>query len=358
MTLVSRRARQRVLITGGVGFVGTNLADRLAREGAEILIFDNLSRKGSERNYQWLRSRYRRRVTLLEGDVRDGDAVREAVQTVDQVFHFAAQVAVTCSLDDPLNDFAVNAKGTLNVLEAIRRQARHPFLIYTSTNKVYGGLGDLPLQQLKTRYVPADTKLAQLGVAEDRSLDFCSPYGCSKGAADQYVLEYARTFGIPACVFRMSCIYGPHQHGTEDQGWVAHFLISALEDKEITIYGNGRQIRDLLFIDDLVDAFLLASQRIQAVRGQVFNIGGGPANASSLLEMIALIGKIANRSPSISFAAPRPSDQLYYVSDTRKFTKATGWRASTPVNKGLTQLHAWLKANRPQLRDERREAAG
>lgn len=358
MTLVSRRARQRVLIIGGVGFVGTNLADRLAREDAEVLIFDNLSRKGSELNYHWLRGRYRRRVTLLQADVRDAEAVREAVQNVDQVFHFAAQVAVTCSLDDPVNDFAVNAKGTLNVLEAIRRQQRHPFLVYTSTNKVYGGLGDLSLVEQKTRYVPGDTKLAQLGVGEDRSLEFCSPYGCSKGAADQYVLEYARTFELPACVFRMSCIYGPHQHGTEDQGWVAHFLISALEDKEITIYGDGRQIRDLLFIDDLVDAFLLASQRIQGVRGQAFNIGGGPNNTSSLLEMISLIGKIANRSPSITFAAPRPSDQLYYVSDTRKFTKATGWQPSTSVHKGLTHLHAWLKANRPELRDERREAAG
>src|SRR3954453_645919 len=196
MTLVSRRARQRVLIIGGVGFIGTNLADRLAREDAEVLIFDNLSRKGSELNYHWLRGRYRRRVTLLQADVRDADAVREAVQNVDQVFHFAAQVAVTCSLDDPVNDFAVNAKGTLNVLEAIRRQQRHPFLVYTSTNKVYGGLGDLSLVEQKTRYVPGDTKLAQLGVGEDRSLEFCSPYGCSKGAADQYVLEYARTFDL------------------------------------------------------------------------------------------------------------------------------------------------------------------
>jgi CDP-paratose 2-epimerase len=297
-------------------------------------------------------------VALLEGDVRDAACLGEAVRAVDQVFHFAAQVAVTGSLADPVEDFAVNAEGTLNLLEAIRRQGRRPFLIYTSTNKVYGGLGALALIEQRTRREPADPQLRRLGVAESQPLDFCSPYGCSKGAADQYVLDYARTFDIPACVFRMSCIYGPHQHGTEDQGWVAHFLIRALEEEAITIYGDGRQVRDLLFVEDLVDAFLAASQRIQAVRGQAFNIGGGPGNVASLLEMVELIGKVARRDPPVAFAEPRPSDQLYYVSDTRKFQKVTGWKPRTGIKDGVANLHAWLKANRPVARIEGREATG
>jgi CDP-paratose 2-epimerase len=358
MTLASRRTRPRILITGGAGFIGTNLADRLAREGAEILVYDNLSRGGVEENYDWLKSRHRGRVTLLEGDVRAADVVKDAVKTADQVFHFAAQVAVTNSLADPIEDFAVNAEGTLNVLEAIRRQSRRPFLIYTSTNKVYGGLGDLPMVQMQTRHVPADPELRQLGVSASQPPDFCSPYGCSKGAADQYVLEYARTFGLPACVFRMSCIYGPHQHGTEDQGWVAHFLIRALQEEEITIYGDGRQVRDLLFVDDLVEAFLAASRRMEAMSGHAFNIGGGPGNVFSLLEMIQLIGQVARGAPPVAFAEPRPSDQLYYVSDTRKFQKLTGWRPRVGVKDGVSHLHAWLKANRSPRRVERREAAG
>jgi CDP-paratose 2-epimerase len=358
MTLAARRARPRILVTGGAGFIGTNLADRLAREGAEVLVFDNLSRKGVEKNYRWLKARHGARVTLLQGDVRDPDAVREATRGADQVFHFAAQVAVTSSLTDPTEDFAVNAEGTLNLLESLRRQTRRPFLVYTSTNKVYGGLGDLPLVQTRTRNMPVDPQIRQLGVPESQSLDFCSPYGCSKGAADQYVLDYARTFEIPACVFRMSCIYGPHQHGTEDQGWVAHFLLRALEDEEITIYGDGRQVRDLLFVDDLVEAFLAASQRMGKVSGQAFNIGGGPSNVSSLLEMIQLIGQIAHGAPHVAFMDPRPSDQLYYVSDTRKFQKLTGWKPRVSVEEGVAHLHAWLKADRSPGRVERREAAG
>ena len=358
MTLASRRSRLRILITGGAGFIGTNLADRLAREGAEVLVFDNLSRNGVEQNYGWLKARHRGRVSLLQGDVRDAAGVREAIRTADQVFHFSAQVAVTNSLSDPVEDFAVNAEGTLNVLEAIRRQSRRPFLVYTSTNKVYGGLGDMALVQTQTRHTPADPDLGQAGVAETQPLDFCSPYGCSKGAADQYVLEYARTFGLPACVFRMSCIYGPHQHGTEDQGWVAHFLIRALEEKEITLYGDGRQVRDLLFVDDLVEAFNAASRRIGAVSGQAFNIGGGPGNVFSLIEMIQLIGRIAQGAPPVAFAEARPSDQLYYVSDTRKFQKLTGWKPRVPVKEGVAHLHAWLKANRSPRQVERREAAG
>jgi CDP-paratose 2-epimerase len=357
MTIASRRTGKRILVTGGAGFIGTNLSDRLAREGADVVVFDNLSRKGVEENYRWLKLRHQTRVELMEGDVRDAACLRDALKAVDQVFHFAAQVAVTNSLADPVEDFAVNAEGTLNLLEAMRRQARRPFLVYTSTNKVYGGLGALELLERQTRREPADPRLRRLGVPETQPLDFCSPYGCSKGAADQYVLDYARTFDIPACVFRMSCIYGPHQHGTEDQGWVAHFLIRALEEEAITIFGDGRQVRDLLFVEDLVEAFLAASQRIQTVRGHAFNIGGGPDNVSSLLEMVEMIGKVARRDPAVAFAEPRPSDQLYYVSDTRKFQKITGWKPRIGIREGVANLHAWLKANRPGASFERREAA-
>jgi CDP-paratose 2-epimerase len=296
---------------------------------------------------------------LLEGDIRDPKEVCEAIQSADQVFHFAAQVAVTTSLTDPHEDFAVNAEGTLNVLESIRLSPRRPFLLFTSTNKVYGGLGTVSLASSATRHLPSDPPFRRSGISEAQPLDFCSPYGCSKGAADQYVLEYARSFDLSACVFRMSCIYGPHQHGTEDQGWVAHFMIRALEDEEITIYGDGRQVRDLLFVGDLVEAFLAAATHRSAVRGHAFNIGGGPGNAYSLLEMIQLIGKVAHRVPDVAFAEPRPSDQLYYVSDTRKFGRVTGWRPGVSVPEGVAHLHAWLQANRiRRVPAQHREAAG
>jgi CDP-paratose 2-epimerase len=216
------------LITGGAGFIATNVADRLLAEGGRVRLFDNLSRDGVEENLRWIARRYGDRVEFVRGDIRDEDAVRRVVRDVDQVFHFAAQVAVTTSLVDPFLDFEVNARGTLNLLEAIRALERPPSLLFTSTNKVYGDLDDVPLRRRRTRYEPADERLLHEGISERRSLDFHSPYGCSKGAAEQYVLDYARTFGLPATVFRMSCIYGPHQFGTEDQGWVAHFLIQAL----------------------------------------------------------------------------------------------------------------------------------
>src|SRR5579885_3112017 len=245
------------LITGGAGFIGTNLADRLLSQGAPVLVLDDTSRAGVARNLSWLRMRHHGRLQVEIADIRDPAAVRRAVDRADRIFHFAAQVAVTTSLVDPLRDFEINVRGTLNVLEAARAKQRPTPLLFTSTNKVYGALPDVDLVRQGRRYVPADPQLAG-GIDERRPLDFHSPYGCSKGAADQYVLDYARCFGLPAVVFRMSCIYGPHQFGNEDQGWVAHFLIRALRGEPITIYGNGMQVRDILFVDDLVDAFLLA----------------------------------------------------------------------------------------------------
>src|SRR3954465_5586214 len=286
-------SRPLALITGGAGFIATNVADRLLRDGWRVRLFDNLSRTGVEQNVRWLREVHRpgergaeSPIELIVGDVRDRAAVKRAVEGVSRVFHFAAQVAVTTSLTDPLLDFEINARGTLNLLEAIRPLESRPSLLFTSTNKVYGHLADLPLNVRDRRYEPGDGAVAQRGISEQRPLDFHSPYGCSKGAAEQYVLDYARTFGLPATVFRMSCIYGPHQFGTEDQGWVAHFLIQTLRRRPLTLYGDGLQVRDILFVEDLVDAMLLAHDRIEDTAGHAYNIGGGPSNTVSLLELM------------------------------------------------------------------------
>jgi CDP-paratose 2-epimerase len=331
-----------VLITGGAGFIGTNLADRLLREGRRVIVYDNLSRRGVERNLEWLSCRHGSLLEVQTGDTRDARALARAVREASQVFHFAAQVAVTTSLVDPLDDFEVNARGTLNLLEAVRSRPEPPPLIFTSTNKVYGDLEDLELEVSETRYVPRDPGVRAFGVNEARSMNFHSPYGCSKGAADQYVLDYARTFRIPAAVFRMSCIYGPHQCGTEDQGWVAHFLIHAIQSRPITLYGDGMQVRDVLFIDDLVEAFLLAQSRIDLISGQAFNIGGGPSSTTSLVELLERIERLHGERPDVEFDGWRAADQRYYVSDTRKFRAATGWRARVDLSTGLRTLYDWL----------------
>ena len=336
------------LITGGAGFVATNVADRLLREGANVRLFDNLSRPGVEQNARWLKGKYGRRVELVVGDVRDARALRSAVHQVDLVFHFAAQVAVTTSLSDPVSDFEVNARGTLNLLEAIRALDVPPSLLFTSTNKVYGELDDVGLRELASRYIPSDPLIARQGISESRPLDFHSPYGCSKGSAEQYVLDYARTFGLPATVFRMSCIYGPHQFGTEDQGWVAHFAIQALKGRPLTLYGDGLQVRDVLFVEDLTDAMLLAHEQIRVTAGEAYNIGGGPANTISLLELLGVLGDVAGRRPPVTLEPWRAADQRYYVSDVRKFGAATGWRPRVSIREGLRRLIAWLeKTERP-----------
>ncbi len=334
------------LITGGAGFVGTNVADRLLREGRSVLLYDNLSRPGVEKNLRWLREQHGDRVQIEVADVRDAHALRRAVRGVSQVFHFAAQVAVTSSLTNPVYDFEVNARGTLNLLEALRALDTPPPLIFTSTNKVYGGLEDVPLRCKGRRYEPECAELRANGISEARPLDFHSPYGCSKGAADQYITDYARSFGLPTVVFRMSCIYGPHQFGTEDQGWVAHFLIRALEGKPITLYGDGMQVRDILFVEDLVDAFLRAMAQMPTLQGRAFNIGGGPLNTISLLDLLQLIGDIHGQAPDVSFEDWRVGDQRYYVSDTARFEAATRWSPQTDVMRGVERLYAWLCESR------------
>jgi CDP-paratose 2-epimerase len=334
-----------VLITGGAGFIGSNLAHCLLERGIETVVFDDLSRAGATQNLEWLRAEHGGRLRMVRGDIRDRDSVRRVVREARFVFHFAAQVAVTTSLTDPMRDFQINAGGTLTLLEELRRLENPPGLLFTSTNKVYGALPDIGLHAHWNRYEPDDPVLARSGVGESRPLDFHSPYGCSKGAADQYVLDYARTYRIPAVVFRMSCIYGPRQFGNEDQGWLAHFLIRAIEQAPITIYGDGKQVRDVLFIDDLVNAFLLARQNIGTLSGKAFNIGGGPANTLSLVELIRIIRSYCEYSPEIYYADWRQGDQRYYVSDCSSFCAATGWTPRVNVQDGVACLYGWLFDN-------------
>ncbi len=337
------------LITGGAGFIGSNLAERLLARGQRVVLLDDLSRAGVERNVEWLRRKYGARVSLVRDDCRNPVVVRQLVASANQVFHFAAQVAVTSSLLHPSHDFEVNAFGTLNVLEALRRLEQPPPLVFTSTNKVYGALGDIGLRAAGERYEPLDAELASLGIDETRSLDFYSPYGCSKGAADQYVCDYARSFGLPAVVFRMSCVYGPRQFGSEDQGWVAHFLIRALAGQPITIYGDGKQVRDLLFVEDLLAALELARDNAARLRGRAFNIGGGVENTASLLEVLREIARLSGQKPTLGFEPPRMGDQRYYVSAIGKFASECGWRPRVSVNHGLCQLYEWLERERQNM---------
>jgi CDP-paratose 2-epimerase len=334
------------LITGGAGFIGSNLADRLVRAGRRVIVFDNLSRQGAEHNLEWLQNEHGSAIEFHQADIRNRSSIRRALAGVDQVFHFAAQVAVTTSLTNAIEDFDINAGGTLNLLEEIRSSRMQPGLIFTSTNKVYGQLDDLEMRPGGSRYESPDPTIRYQGISEQRRLDFHSPYGCSKGSADQYVLDYARTFGVRATVFRMSCIYGPHQYGNEDQGWVAHFLIRALENSPVTIYGDGLQVRDILYIDDLLDAFQLAEEHIDKISGQAFNIGGGPKNTVSLRELLGLIESVNGRRVGVRNEAWRAADQRYYVSDTRKFEARTGWRRNFDVHRGVRALYDWLSAAR------------
>ncbi|WP_186417327.1 SDR family NAD(P)-dependent oxidoreductase [Bosea sp. CS1GBMeth4] len=345
-----------VLVTGGAGFIGSNLVDRLAREGYRVLIYDSLARPGVAHNVAWLQQRHGERVTLRHCDIRDAGAVAEAVRGTTAVFHLAAQVAVTSSLADPVDDFGVNLCGTLHVLEAVRSLSEPVPVIFASTNKVYGSLSDIDLLEQGDAYLPIDEIQRSRGIAEERPLDFHTPYGCSKGAADQYVLDYARSFGIPAMVMRMSCIYGPHQHGTEDQGWVAHFMIRALRGEPITIYGDGRQVRDILFVDDAVEAYLRAWRNIRRIGGRAFNLGGGPANAVSLLQLIAHVEGLIGRRVEVDFQDWRAGDQRYYVSDTRRIARELDLPVPTPWRVGLARLGDWLAESTRGI--ERRQAAG
>lgn len=349
------RDRRPILITGGAGFIGSNLADRLAAQDNEVLIYDALSRPGVERNLAWLKKRHGQLVTHIGGDVRDEDELVRAAADAKAVFHMAAQVAVTTSLVDPREDFEINVKGTLNLLDAIRvRRDRVP-VIFASTNKVYGDLADFEFDAFDDRYEPRSLA-ARRGIDESRPLDFHTPYGCSKGAADQYVLDYARSFGVPTVVFRMSCIYGQRQMGTEDQGWVAHFLIRALEGKPITIYGDGRQVRDILDVADAVEAYVRALSNIDRVSGRAFNLGGGPSNAVSLLELIEEMRAITRRDIAISFEDWRQGDQRWFVANTGAARAALDLPKRREWRQGVALLAEWLAGERRL--DLRPELAG
>jgi CDP-paratose 2-epimerase len=338
------RAARTVLITGGAGFIGSNLAERLLETGAQVRVFDNLSRGGVTRNLEWLKGKAHNNLEVIEGDVRDANAVRKAVEGVSEVFHFAAQVAVTTSVDDPATDFQVNAAGTFNVLDAARQSTHKPFVLFTSTNKVYGALESVPVVGEGTRYRAKD--LGFRGVNETERLDFHSPYGCSKGTADQYVRDFARIYELPTVVFRMSCIAGPRQFGNEDQGWVAHFLYSALTGKPITIFGDGMQVRDVLHVHDLIDAMMKVREQVATTRGQIYNLGGGMQRAFSVLEMLDAIEKVTGKTVRLNHRAVRPGDQPLYISDTSKLEQHTGWRARRDVSTILRDIHEfWRETN-------------
>jgi CDP-paratose 2-epimerase len=346
-----------VLITGGAGFIGCNLADRLAGEGCEVIVYDALARPGVERNLEWLLARHGGRISAIVADIRDEPRLGRAVREAGAVFHMAAQVAVTTSLDDPSEDFTVNACGTFNLLEAVRRQERPLPVVFASTNKVYGDLADLGFTMAGDRYRPGGP-VAESGIDESRPLDFHTPYGCSKGAADQYVLDYARSYGIPAAVLRMSCIYGRRQMGNEDQGWVAHFLIRAIAGDTLTIYGDGRQVRDILDVGDAVDAYVRAWRQIDAVQGRAFNLGGGPANAVSLIELIDHIGALTGREVPLDFRPWRAGDQRWFVADVRAARAALGLPAPRPWRLGVAALADWLKEERQAVAPARSLLAG
>jgi CDP-paratose 2-epimerase len=333
----------RYLLTGGAGFIGCNAAVRLKRRGDQVVVADNLSRAGSVANARWLAGEHGIEVTKV--DVRDAGAIAACVGQTrpDVVLHCAAQVAVTTSVTDPRRDFEDNALGTFNVLEAVRLGAPGAILLYTSTNKVYGGMEDVGVELRDGRY--RYVNLPE-GCDEERPLDFHSPYGCSKGAADQYVRDYARIYGLRTVVFRQSCIYGYRQFGVEDQGWVAWFSIRAALGKPVTIFGDGRQVRDVLFIDDLVDAFLAAVDRIDTSAGRIYNIGGGASNQMSLLELVAHLDRLSGRPLEVAYSGWRPGDQKIFVCDVRKAQRELGWTPRVSCAAGVERLYAWIAANR------------
>ena len=343
------RTSRIALITGGAGFIGSNLAERLLGDpDVHVRIFDNLSRCGVQHNLDWLQALdASRRLTVVHGDVRDAAAVRDAVRNATEIYHLAAQVAVTTSVDDPASDFATNALGTFHVLEAARVSGRKPFFLFTSTNKVYGSLENTSVEVENLHYRACAPEFR--GVDEAARLDFHSPYGCSKGAADQYVHDYARIYDLPTVVFRMSCIAGPRQFGNEDQGWVAHFVYSVLTGRPITIYGNGYQVRDVLHVHDLVDAMIAVRERVDRTRGHVFNLGGGMDRMISVLELLRAIEAKTGIPVHLQYSATRPGDQPLYISNTAKLRRHTGWQPSRSLDRILEDIHEFWRNHRQAI---------
>lgn len=333
------------VITGGAGFIGSNYVARLLQRGENVTIYDNLSRGGAKTNLRWLRETYgERSFRLVEGDVRDSALLTSVINDADVVVHLAAQVAVTTSVIAPREDFEINALGTFNVLEAARASGRRPAIIYASTNKVYGGMENVGVVQDATRYRYRDLPA---GVSEEQPLDFHSPYGCSKGAGDQYVRDYQRIYGLPTVVMRQSCIYGPRQFGVEDQGWVAWFIIAAITGKPITIYGDGKQVRDVLFVDDLLDAYDAALANLDKAAGQIYNVGGGPSNTLAVwAEFGPKLEILLGKKIDVGWGDWRPGDQPVYISDITKIRRELGWEPRVGVDEGIRRLFDWVVANR------------
>ena len=332
-----------ITITGGAGFIGCNLAQHYLAQGHTVTVFDNLSRRGSDKNLAWLQDNYGSSLSFIKGDVRDYSALVEALTGAERVFHMASQVAVTTSVVDPRTDFEINALGTFNVLEAVRAAAPQAVVFYASTNKVYGGMEDMAVVEQETRYLYRDLPG---GIPESQTLDFHSPYGCSKGAGDQYVRDYARIYGLRTVVFRQSCIYGTRQFGVEDQGWVAHFCIAAALGRPISIYGNGKQVRDVLWIKDLVRAYDLAAEKIGVAAGKIYNIGGGPANAMSVwAEFGPLLEELAGHPIPVKYGDWRPGDQPVYTSDISRAQRELGWTPQVGLREGIARLWRWVREN-------------
>lgn len=332
------------LITGGAGFIGSNYVTRLLNRGDAVTIFDNLSRAGSRKNVDWLKTSFSGSFRLIEADIRNDQILENAVKDMDVIVHLAGQVAVTTSVLNPREDFEINALGTINVLEAARKSKNRPIVLYSSTNKVYGGMEDIKVQENETNYSYVDYPL---GIPENFPLDFHSPYGCSKGAGDQYVRDYSRIYGLPTVVLRQSCIYGTRQFGVEDQGWIAWFIIALLTGKQISIYGNGKQVRDVLFVDDLLDFYDLCIDYIDICSGKVYNIGGGPENKISIWnEFSPILEELLSKKIDVNWGDWRPGDQKIYISDIRKAYDDLDWSPKISPEKGIKFLFDWVKENK------------
>lgn len=336
---------KQYLVTGGAGFIGSNYVHRLLTRGEKVTIYDNFSRGGAPRNLEWLKAEFGEKAfEVVVGDVRDAVSITEAAASADVIAHLAGQVAVTTSVTNPRDDFEANALGTFNVLEAARASGRKPIVLYASTNKVYGGMEEVELFEEPTRWRYKDLVG---GCPETQPLDFHSPYGCSKGTGDQYVRDYARIYDLPTVVFRQSCIYGPRQFGIEDQGWVAWFIIAAVMGKPMTIYGDGKQVRDILHVHDLIQAYDLAVEKIDVAKGQVYNLGGGPANVMSIwAEFGPKLEKMIDSSIKVSRGDWRPGDQRVFYADVSKAKKELGWEPKISVDEGVNMLFEWVKTNK------------
>jgi CDP-paratose 2-epimerase len=344
--------KQRILITGGAGFIGINATRRFLKDGWEVIIFDNFSRKGTDINLKHLIEEGYQDFTVMRNDIRtDISELNEAISQVDVVLHLAAQVAVTTSVQDPRTDFDINALGTFNVLESARKSPKKPLVMYASTNKIFGLLEGYTVREENSRYVFEDEAFHTYGVPTNHPLDFHSPYGCSKGVADQYVLDYARIYDMETVVFRQSCIYGTNQFGVEDQGWLAWFAIATILNKPLTLYGTGKQVRDALYIDDLIELYVVAVKNRAQMRGNAYAVGGGPGNTTSLLELLDVLHEKIGIRPTTSKASARAGDQPVFIADIRKAKQELGWEPKVSLNEGLDRMIDWMRNHDSEIRD-------